>query len=881
MDYQFFIKFNPNDRENYKSMLKKKSELIATNFTKKKHKIDISSEEIKKSSHLNLSEISNSNGEKIPNYTCNENPISSSANKLKSLLTTKYNFSKIDDLYISYKKVNFTKKTLHVLKSEDSTIYNRTFSLYMPMKRHYKNYTLDLDKIKSFIRDKQLVICNKDEDDSFLVCLDFNHLKESLYKLIKAKTKDYDLKILNERFHDISSDSMIFNYRKDVLYAKYISKRIWLKDTITININNRKFKGNENLDNQENKQQVSLFNNSNKMNLNTFRLHTTKSKTFDKPKFVDVLMELDKNIIIGKKKTSRNRLNEGEVKRKDSIEIFLANKKYEKNIKHEFFSPAGNQKQSKTVKSKMLNLNILKEEEQKSIEAKKIDLNKGQKGFVIETKHFTTEPFDKELIKQNIKAFRIGEQNNPLGNTNLQTPSLQTNVSSLELKIKEIKINSNELQDNMRNTFKNYAGNKKLKIASQTQSKFKSLRLIPILEHKFNNAWNKKNIKSTKMLKSRPTDASNRNRPLYGDSLDPSEQSALKTYNTLHAKNLLSISENGQGISASNNKNTYDQSENMKTFLHMFSNVSSKGFNQSNMKNFLTQNTLHFGEGSVLLKRYFIRENNHMEFLKFQEKISRYIEDLLLKHIKDGDIRHIFDDCLEYFIEFSNQNVPISQFQKEYLFYCYLSEMICKNIIDNYSDLNFKHFFASSIEVLSNSITFENYVEKEEFSIYLKIGNEIIDSTINDIKPLKDYIHSKSFTSFLFIDSFFFKNFILCRQIFFKVNLFIDLIVSCLNIDMRATIENYFEYKIIFDKFNIQINFRRKFIFLKKMLNLMNVTQRFYNEDIINLKKLFSIDKRYYSIIKDLQLTDLRLLSKDKMSIIEGIFENVYTYATS
>ncbi len=65
------------------------------------------------------------------------------------------------------------------------------------------------------------------------------------------------------------------------------------------------------------------------------------------------------------------------------------------------------------------------------------------------------------------------------------------------------------------------------------------------------------------------------------------------------------------------------------------------------------------------------------------------------------------------------------------------------------------------------------------------------------------------------------------------------------------------------------------------MLNSINFTQKFYVDDMKAFQKLFNIDKRYYLIIKELELKDLVLLDKKKRKEIEIFYSKIILYVKS
>ena len=95
---------------------------------------------------------------------------------------------------------------------------------------------------------------------------------------------------------------------------------------------------------------------------------------------------------------------------------------------------------------------------------------------------------------------------------------------------------------------------------------------------------------------------------------------------------------------------------------------------------------------------------------------------------------------------------------------------------------------------------------------------------------------------------------------------------------MRLTIDNYYDFKIYFDRVYFNIEFKYKFSLLNKIMNLINITQRFYGETIVDFNKIFGLNKNYFVLIKELNLSDIKLLSKQKIKDIEGIYDKLFNY---
>ena len=289
--------------------------------------------------------------------------------------------------------------------------------------------------------------------------------------------------------------------------------------------------------------------------------------------------------------------------------------------------------------------------------------------------------------------------------------------------------------------------------------------------------------------------------------------------------------------------------------------------------------------------------------------IKSFIEEQIYKVMKNISLKDLFITDIKIFKDISYEYIPIADYQQEFLFYSFISDHVSKLIKNNFSsninennsyviklkstkNLNnilntnkiydFKHFFLSSFDNLNLNTAYEDYFYKEEFYIYLNLVILIVQETKEKGELIKKYCERKTFNSLFFIDAFLFKNCVFIKnKIHNKKNIIVDLMLSALNIKMRLSLEDYFNYKIYFDQVYITIDIKKKFSYLKKVMNLINVTQKFTNNTFEDFYKIFNIKRNYYLIIKDIGVNNLNLFGKKKIKNIVNIYNRFYYYVQS
>lgn len=748
------------------------------------------------------------------------------------------------------------------------------------------------------------------------------------------------------------------------------------------------FNNNINLSlNQKQKELIRLkeINNGN----TNFLTENERKELFDKE--MRTILEINAMIAeptIFNQKKNRNKSSvftteEPELRRKNSLEKMKENKKYERNIVHDFFEPYSNENNNDSRKKKKVKINlqlILDDEQHENNEEEKLNiLNMNITGnqqlsceliptipssikynqnyasnAIIIFKNNTLNKYNNIntiISKDNKYVSRLNSFNNESNNNinfkystheNSKNSSLRNKKNELKKKHKfksldtryrielketllknknkeilskdkfknkfdniksilevesgsiafsnqlkennELNNNEEEISNNNSNNSDhpniNHNYNKTAKFKPSHSKKNSNFVELDIVKTKSQEMCNfNSNVKNFKVIDSRLNETIDFDFNLK-DNFIPNKTISSNfiqnsNYNKLHKSNKQINSYSYNNLNTITNQITKPSITNNSNLINYTTPYTSYS-NRKGKKHF----TISTEENNILINKLYNQKIKNISiYNNIVKRIDNYTEYQLLRDIKDSEVNELFITGVSYFTESINQNIPVTQYYKEFLFYSFISDKTSKIMKEKYPEINFKYFFQSSFEHMKNTIMFEPFFEKQEFEIYLRILHIILeDCEKNGSEMFKEFYLNKTINSFIFIDSFFFKNFVLIKRIHKKNNLYVDLIISSLEIDMRLSLEKFFDFKLFFDRFNIQINFKKRFIFLKRMLNLINVTQKFYVDDINTFHKLFGLDKRYFLLIKELEIKDIKLLGKKKITEIEKIYEKVYEY---
>ncbi len=553
--------------------------------------------------------------------------------------------------------------------------------------------------------------------------------------------------------------------------------------------------------------------------------------------------------------------------RKDSLQKLKENKKYEKNIDHEFFTPIYSLliKESKNKKIK-LNTKFIVEDFDDEI--------KDSLCFLTEPGQLNINLIGNQKLIAELKSVGANkkERKNIFTYAQVETFDSQ-NINKQEEKLKDNKqmVKATEKDDYI----KTFSLNKKKK-QKENLYDFLSLK-TPYQKADSKNLNLKQNLSSNQISlfsDDNPSFTNSKEKEALSDLIKNIRNSTLNVIRRT-SKKLTSIPI-GDLFTRSNNKN---KTERLSNLVHL-PNIEQSNNNTINSSSPSNAQKKHKDKIKIKDKESRIRENNISLYKLLYNKMKLLLEEKLFRLIKEGKIKEIFDNDKPYFIKNLgiDQYIPIIDYQQEFLFFSFLTENICRILIDKYDTERFRNFFLSSFECIERETAYENYFEKEEFTIYLITLSSLLEDTDGSAYLLNDYLSKKSFNSMFFIDAFLFKNFILTRRVMDKSNLFIDLFLTGIGIDMRLSLNNYYDYKIYYDKCYITLHPKQKLRYLSKSFNLINITQKFYYENIHDLIKAFSISKNYYVLIKEFDMNDFKLLSTKKISEIERIYDKVINY---
>lgn len=834
------------------------------------------------------------------------------ANTFINILTTlNSNFTNSIDTMVYKISQLIERKTLHILSILNNDKMENIMldvNLYYPKRKFIGSLAEEAkleNLIKEFIDKTEIEILNEDKTSNYkLICLKEEKLIDKIYYILDTSRKYHSIKILDDKLNVVSKGFL--NNKSSVLFCKVdVVNNQTNKGNGNINLNNSNYNTfTESNDIDKNKFKKSniidysplLTFESDGNNLNNaknskilskgFNLNNSKSKKKDKIKQISKMKSISKNNIelfnyldneldnetlfvgnlniygdLKKEKEKKHKIltlnSEKLFKRKDSLEKIKENKKYEKNLDHDFFTNFDQDNNQIEQKKKQVKVNI--------------DLLfKDQKNTSCNVKEENT--FHKQLLgNQNLscKFVKSSIINHPI-NTSQDRGMFETNKT-------DFPISSNY------NTYNAVFYNKSM---NKGKSKYSH---IPLLTDSSNNEnfMSQPNFKnnfhqiiSKKLFKNKGHSFKSLDPALYNIKSEKNTSHGAKN-NSINVKNLVM-----------DKINSTDKHEILTPVRHSSNIIDTRKQSKLMMSTTNLKNSSKMRNSSITLKKinqenileqmFMIRKNNISIYNNLFKRFEAFVEFSLHKVLQSDEIAKLFIVNKSYFADFQNQNIPMNQYYKEFLYYSFVSDSCSKILKEKYNYINFRAFFESSFEHMKKKVQYENYFEKEELRIYFEVLNKILeDSEKNNNVSFFEYIRNKTVSSFIFVDSFFFKNFIFTKTIYKKNNLYIDLLISSLGIDMRLNFENYLDFKLYFDTFNITISFKKKFLFLKKMLNSINFTQKFYVDDMKIFQKLFTIDKRYYLIIKELEIKDLVLVDKKKRKEIENFCGKIVLYVKS
>lgn len=319
-------------------------------------------------------------------------------------------------------------------------------------------------------------------------------------------------------------------------------------------------------------------------------------------------------------------------------------------------------------------------------------------------------------------------------------------------------------------------------------------------------------------------------------------------------------------------------------------------------------------------------------YYSFIQFLESFIKKKLKKIISDSDIKNmkIFDNWYLSLVDIKIEQ--LIKFQREYLLYIYIS--YCLDL-----KYNTHHDGNSTDEEKIPRLKCENIFHKdynknelfyhmENFDNYLSFIQKILEE-LDDLKfsnfLKNDYLQQKcskhnTATShnkygIFNIDKFFFRNFILVRGRMIKkfnyipnqdkslnesfntgikscfvsksqfskssnlsenkdVPCLLDILLSSLSIGEEVTIDNYLQYLIYF-KFSEVLNLTKKFLFLKRIINLTQMVPSFSVKDLINLQNMINLDMSSYQILKLEGILGMCSTNKKKILKIQNVYENL------
>jgi hypothetical protein len=311
--------------------------------------------------------------------------------------------------------------------------------------------------------------------------------------------------------------------------------------------------------------------------------------------------------------------------------------------------------------------------------------------------------------------------------------------------------------------------------------------------------------------------------------------------------------------------------------------------------------------------------------------LDNFIKMKLEKIILDSDIKNlkIFDNWYLSLVDIKIEN--LLKFQREFLLYIYISYYLnLENLINSPNQKTLPVFRCENIfhqDYNKDQI----FYQAENFDVYLNFIKKLLDE-LDDLKFynfLKNEFSSqkgvKNNTStsqnkfeIFNIDKFFFRNFILVRGRLIKkikkvpkevknFNLeneiintgvksyfisksqfsqfsnfseikevpgLLDILLSSLSIGEEVTIENYLHYLIYF-KYSEILNLTKKFLFLKRIINLTQMVPSFSVKNLIHLQTMINLDMSTYQILKLEGVLGICSTNQKKIKKIQNVYENL------
>ena len=738
---------------------------------------------------------------------------------LKHLITKNNSIGKSTyQSILSYgNKIHLIKKRLFILSETSTNNLSLEFDLFILKKKVYKVYPSLEDDLIKFIKENDMKVTNSNSvEQNVIIYFDFPPFIEKIYSLCKLSKEHFKIKIYNDKLKQIKNNNDFMNNTNKVVYCKIENKETKkIKEKEITNFINKKLG-------------VKQDNFLSQINIIEQAKRLSKAKLIlERPNHKESLSLKEINDNINK------------FRRKNSIERLRENKKYEKNISHDFFVPNAICPLKEIAQKKKINLNI----------------------------NFINDDYEEER-KVNKSNILLTQNYKFTGNQNLKC---------------ELKINSSHQKKDLiaELDYKDCSNNKyshkiklnhNIKLEKINKSKTNQwLSLIPLFTlNQVNKKVNKSKLISQKVFEKfddLSISKSNKEDPIH----EISNIKYITQRNSFKSIELFTISKQRRST-IGNNTNIALLRKNEKHLTEMAS-VKSRvmssqviTFKKNKEEDQSKLSTIKLTEKNISLLNY------------INLKLKHILDEKLFKILSDKNINDLFTIDKDYFSSISNDYIPLNDYHQEFLFFSFLSDYSSKILKEKYSKYDFKKFFISSFDNMKYQYAYENYFEKEEFTVYLMTILSLIEETDQKGSLFDEYYNSKTFSSLFFIDAFLFKNFILNRKIFDKTNIYIDLILSALGIDMRLSIESYYDYKIYFDKVYFNIDFKLKFSLLNKIMNLVNITQRFYGETIVDFNKVFGLNKNYFILIKELNISDIKLLSKQKITEIEAIYDRLFNY---
>jgi len=242
--------------------------------------------------------------------------------------------------------------------------------------------------------------------------------------------------------------------------------------------------------------------------------------------------------------------------------------------------------------------------------------------------------------------------------------------------------------------------------------------------------------------------------------------------------------------------------------------------------------------------------------------------------IPDNQAKELFS--IGYFHFASFKNSPITLFEKEFLLYSYICDLINKKVEN---DIHLKQFVRKYYYDFNSN----KYFEVKDFYNYLICVADILDKFVDE--GILKFIKTKDLSSIINIHQFFFKNFSICNKsisitsnnindcIYKKNPSILYLIFKTLRFTSNLNFDNYMDYKLYFCIKNIDI--KLKLEFLRQFVGEVFSSSE---SNFIDLVELFTLNSENYKNLINRSSSEITKLPVKRIKELELFYIDLVKY---